>query len=114
MLAKIDQRWRSLCEEILSGMKEWQMQHPRATLREMEQELDKRWSYARARMLEDMAMGNATSEAVDWVCPECGQAGQPRGGQFERRLLTRGGQEIVLERTRGECPACGAGFFPSG
>jgi hypothetical protein len=42
-----------MTEEIMSGMRTWRAQHPIATLREMEDELDARWTRVRARMLED-------------------------------------------------------------
>ncbi len=115
MRTDFDQNWETTMAEILTGMKEWRLQHPRATLREMEDELDKRWGRVRARMLEDMAMASAAvgrEEVV--VCPECGERAEPGGGKPERELLTRGGQKIILERQHWVCPACGAGFFPSG
>ena len=40
----------------MTGMHEWRQQHPKATLREMENELDARWAKVRARMLQDMAL----------------------------------------------------------
>ena len=41
----------TLSDEILSGMHEWRLQHPNATLTEIEQALDERWYRLRARML---------------------------------------------------------------
>jgi hypothetical protein len=32
----LDTRWRQLSEEVITGMKEWRLQHPRATFREIE------------------------------------------------------------------------------
>jgi len=40
MKKDFDAQWRTLSEEVLSGMKEWRLQHPRATLSEMEAALD--------------------------------------------------------------------------
>jgi len=40
----MDKEWRTLSEEILSGMKEWRLAHPKATLREIEQEASERVS----------------------------------------------------------------------
>ena len=37
-----DAKWDELAEEVLSGMKEWRLQHPKATLREIEQALHER------------------------------------------------------------------------
>jgi YgiT-type zinc finger domain-containing protein len=113
---KAEEGWRLLSEEVISGIKEWRVQHPRATLREMEMELDQRLSRVRARMLEDLALA---SRARDWagerkeVCPECGGE-LKRHGLEERHLQTEGGQEIRLERRYGVCTTCGAGFFPPG
>jgi len=114
-----DQRWEELSEEVLSGMKEWRLQHQRATLKEMEAALDERLARMRARMLEDMALA---SQAANWKnehketkpkCARCGEALISRG-QGKRRLQTTGGEEVVLERGYGVCPKCGAGFFPPG
>jgi hypothetical protein len=112
-----EQAWQRMSAEIMSGMREWRTTHPKATLREMEQELDHRWVRVRARMLEDMALA---SVAADWTttpadqppaCPDCGQPLQPRGTDL-RTLQTHGGQEVILERQYAGCPACGAGLFP--
>jgi YgiT-type zinc finger domain-containing protein len=102
--------------ELMSGMTEWRQQHPKATLREMEAELDERVAQLRAKMLEDMA---AASEVADWpaeavpLCPECGQP-MEKGGAATRQLTTMGDKRIELKRQYAHCPACGAGFFPSG
>lgn len=109
--------WRELSEEILSGMREWRLQHARATLTEIEAAIDERLWQLRARMLEDVAMASSAvrgegSEAA--MCPDCGQPLRMQKTRRPRRLQTQGGREIVLERSYGVCAACGAGFFPSG
>jgi NADH pyrophosphatase NudC (nudix superfamily) len=116
MRTGFDQDWEALGDEILSGMKEWRLQHPRATLREMEAALDERLGALRARMLQDMAMASAAAEQKEGVqlCPECGQEMKPKGGSPKRELLTRAKRQIELERQRWECPACGAAIFPPG
>ena len=35
-----DSQWRELAEEVLTGMTEWRLQHPKARLSEIEQALD--------------------------------------------------------------------------
>ncbi|MCI0399446.1 MAG: hypothetical protein L0332_18965 [Chloroflexi bacterium] len=114
-----DGQWQELSEEVLSGMKEWRLQHPRATLGEMEAALDERLAGLRRRMLENMA---EASQTADWreaaegekpVCPQCQQPLQRRGEQ-ERGLQTQGGQTISLKRQYGVCPECGVGLFPPG
>lgn len=109
--------WREISEEILVGMTEWRQQHPKATFGEIEEELDQRLSELRARMLADLAV---TSASADWgagseapVCPHCGARLQAKGKK-KRRLQTRGGREVKLEREYGVCPQCGQGIFPPG
>lgn len=117
--ADFDAQWRELSEQVLSEMKEWRLQHPRATLREMEVALDERLAKQRARMLEDMAHASETADLSQVApkerptCPGCGGRLGPRGLR-KRRLETTGGQEITLERSYVVCPTCEVGFFPSG
>ena len=76
----------ALSSEILSGMREWNVQHPNATLTEIEQALDERWYRLRARMLHDLALER---EVATWQptsperpsCPDCGRALIRRGRQ---------------------------------
>ena len=111
-----DPKWQKLTEEILSGMKEWREQHPKAKFAEIERETMKRIAELQARIMEDIAQ---VSEATDWAkgeeprCPECGAKMQKRGKR-ERRMQGQGGQGIVLERVYAVCPACGAEIFPPG
>jgi DNA-binding transcriptional regulator WhiA len=42
--------WQTLAAEALSSMADWRVQHPRATLREIETAVDERLSALRARM----------------------------------------------------------------
>ena len=109
--------WEELSNQVLTGLKEWRLQHPKATLREIEAALDERLADLRARMLQDMALA---SGAADWVeakaeerpvCPKCGGRLVSRG-QGKRSLQTHGGKEIKLERSYGVCPACKTGLFP--
>ncbi len=117
--ADFDRTWRELSEDVITGMKEWRLQHPKATFAEIESALDERLARLRARMLQDAALASAAGDWTDEpeaerpVCPECGQRLTSQGSQT-RQLQTQGRQEIVLERKYGVCPACGAGLFPPG
>jgi hypothetical protein len=111
--------WETLSAEILSGMREWRLQHPKATLSEIETALDQHWYRLRTRMLEDLALQSA---AADWkdapvaerpVCTACGTPLTLRGKQ-PRRLKTYGGQDVTLQRSYGLCPTCKHGLFPPG
>jgi len=120
MRRDFDGGWVSLSQEVLIGIKEWRMQHPHATLKEIEVAIDERLAVLRARMIADAALASA---AASWEgeaaaeqprCPQCGAKLKPRGVQAERSLQTHGGQEVKLVREYGICPMCGAEFFPPG
>ena len=115
--AEMSKRWRGLSEEIISGMSEWRQGHPEATFREIEAEVDKRLAVLRARMLSDTAIRSAKTEweagSREALCPTC-RARLEQKGKKKRKLQTRGGQEVELEREYGVCPKCGQGIFPPG
>jgi hypothetical protein len=114
-----EQRWHQLSAEIMTGISDWRFQHPTATLRELETELDARLTRMRARMLEDLALASATSDWSDQsatappACPQCGSPLQA-GGLHSRTLQTQGGQTLTFERRYGVCPVCETGLFPPG
>jgi RNase P subunit RPR2 len=116
-MQKMEEQWHLLSAEVISGMKEWRDQHPKATLREIEEAIDERLGRLRARMLQDAAVA---SPQADWseaepqerpICPHCATPLVARGKK-QRSLQTQGGQEVILSRSYGVCPACGAGLFP--
>jgi predicted RNA-binding Zn-ribbon protein involved in translation (DUF1610 family) len=117
MIDPNDPQWQKLSGEILSGMKEWVAQHPKATFAEIECETMRRMAQLQARILEDVVQGMEAEARQDRqeaiLCPECGAEMQWRGEQ-DRRLQAQGGQEVVLKRGYAVCPQCGAGFFPPG
>ena len=111
------QRWQVLSDETMEGIGTWREQHPKATLREIEQALDERMMKLRAKVLEDAAQ---MSEMREWrlseevpVCPDCREALEFRM-KGRREMQTHGGHSIWLEREYGRCPKCGQGFFPPG
>ena len=111
---KLQEKWHGISEELTVGVSEWREKHPRATLREIEYEIDKRMSEMRARMIADTVM---SSPSAEWeageaaVCPRCG-ADLKKKGKKKRKLQTQGGCEVELEREYGICPKCGQGIFP--
>ena len=109
--------WDALSDEILTGMADWRAQHPKATMREIELELDERLASLRSRMLQDIALRSA---ATDWrtaalaerpVCQVCGTPLVLRG-KHARQLQTHGGQSVTLTRSYALCPTCKRGLFP--
>lgn len=119
MRTDFDAGWDKLAEEVLSGLKEWRLQHPKASLREIEEALDERLAKMRVRLLQDAALASAAAdirvaqEAERPVCAACGAVLVERA-VAERRLVTHDNQEIALSRSYGVCPKCGTGLFPPG
>lgn len=112
-------QWRELAEEVLLGIKEWRLQHPKATLREIEAALDERWSWVRARLVQDLALGSVAAnmaEATAGERPRCGTCDRrmEARGQQQRKLTTYYDRLITLERSYLVCPACTTGLFPPG
>lgn len=117
--AELAEVWRVLGERVFKEMSAWRKAHPKATLKEIEDELDARLAGMRAQMVADLA---EQSPRRDWRgqeseqrprCPQCGGPLQARG-QHERKLATQGGVEVTLRRSYGTCPHCGSGLFPPG
>ena len=111
------QDWHTMGEDIFSGIWEWRLLHPNATLTEIEAAIDDRLTRLRATMLQDAALA---TPATDWTtapphdrpsCPDCQTPLVARGKQ-PRCLQTHGGREIILNRTYGVCPICEGGLFP--
>jgi uncharacterized protein with PIN domain len=105
--------WHKLSEEVMTGMTEWRLQHPTATLSEIEDALDERLSGMRARMLEKVASASAARDLSPGQieCANCGGTLESSGRRV-RRVKTHHNQEIKLSRAYGVCPKCGASFFP--
>jgi YgiT-type zinc finger domain-containing protein len=111
------QRWQAMSEQVMDEMLAWRREHPKASLREIEQALDGKMERLRAQILQDTAIA---SDSTDWrgqavgaKCPNCGRELEPKG-RGKRKLQTQGEQEILLERIYGVCPGCGRGLFPPG
>ena len=110
-------RWQRGMAEVGAAMDEWRRLHPRATFREIEAALDERLDALRAGMLADVALASGAADLSGRPaegrarCPACGARLEPRGKK-ERRVRTRGDQDVRLVRDWAACPACGAGLFP--
>ena len=117
--ARLAAQWQVLAEDAITGMAEWRVQHPKATLREIETAIAEHLARVRARMLQDAALLSTAADlravppAARPVCPDCGQRLVARG-QETRRLTTRHEQPLTLSRTRAVCPQCGTALFPPG
>ena len=109
--------WHAEAEAVLLGLTEWRLQHPHATLNEIEAAVDAGLAGVRARMVERLALAAAAADLAGAParerarCPRCGGALAPRGKK-RRGVVTQGGQELRLERDWAVCRSCGAGLFP--
>jgi hypothetical protein len=117
MKAEEEQHWHEIAQEVFLEMRTWRKDHPKATLQEIEEEVDRRLARMRAGLVEGVAMsssavevGGRTAEAPA-ACRTCGGVLHARGKQV-RKLLTTGQQTVRLERSYGYCPTCQVGFFP--
>jgi ribosomal protein S27AE len=105
-------------QEVL-GMNQWHQEHPKATLREIEEAVDERMNQVRAQLIQEIAQMSAVEEWSQGpeeerpTCTRCGTVLVSRGKQT-RWLQTNGGEALKLERSYGTCPDCGQGIFPPG
>lgn len=109
--------WPTSAAAVFSGMADWRVAHPQATLREIEAALDEHLAALRARMLEDLAQASAQTALPALApeerprCPDCGTPLEARGRK-RRRLTTTHDRTITLDRSYAVCPVCGTGVFP--
>lgn len=103
--------WERQAAQARADLQAWRAAHPRATLREIEQEVDRRLAASRAQLVEALAV--AAPEAAPPPCPDCGGP-MRRDGERVRRLTPTHDRSVALTRRYARCPACGAGLFPPG
>jgi len=112
-----EDHWRDLSEQILTGMKEWWQNQPKATFREIEDEVHARMSRLEAQLIQDTAQQSESRDRSGASpqerprCPVCNTPLQVRGRR-PRKLQAAARQEVTLSREYGTCPSCGTGLFP--
>jgi hypothetical protein len=110
----VGERWEGGAQAVFLGLREWRAAHPKATLAEIEAELDRRWAALRGQMLADLALASAATEvAAGAACPHCGGVLRDKGPR-ERTLATAGQAAVTLRRDYATCTRCGHGLFPPG
>ena len=116
---EVERVWHGLSAEVILEVKEWRLQHPKASFKEIEQAVDGSLARIRARLLQDVALASDATKVSsdpgggDAECPQCDHPLESRG-QRSRNLITNYNQIISLKRSYGVCPACGTGLFPPG
>jgi len=87
----------------------WRRTHPRATLREIEAEVDRQLADVRTHAIERLAHDVAAEPRP--ACPTCGGPMQ-QVGMRERTVVTAQDERLTVRGPGDRCPACGAGLFP--
>jgi len=96
-------QWATEVAAIVSGFRAWRLAHPRATLTEIEDALDRQWAVARARLVTEAALASAAADLRPVPpperprCPTCGGAMALRGPEV-RTLTTTYEQPVPLRR----------------
>jgi uncharacterized protein with PIN domain len=114
--SKQEEDRKGMNADLIEGLKKWRERHPHATMREIEEEIDRRMSEMRVQLIAETVMKSASTELEKGqkeICPKCGGEVKKKGKK-SRKLETNGGREIEFEREYVTCQSCGHGFFPSG
>lgn len=114
---ELERRMAPLVRKVSAELAAWRGEHPRATLSEIEDAVDKGLWEMRARLVEEAVAESAKANlgssprSVRARCPECGTVLSSRGKRV-RKLQTTGGALLQIERSYGACPKCGLELFP--
>jgi hypothetical protein len=87
---------------VVQALQVWRAAHPQATCDEIDAAVQRQFAPLQAEVVADLSQ--AAHEAAAHAAPP------PR----TRRVPTRQGQAVQLQRAYSVCPACGAGRFPPG
>lgn len=100
-------------DELTCKMSQWQQAHPKATLTEIEEAVEAELAQLRKHIVEEMVREKEAATRVVPDCPQCGQK-MVKNGQRKRKLVSKEGQTLELNRQQWRCLACGATLFPPG
>jgi transposase-like protein len=100
-------------DELVAKLKAWRQANPKATLTEIEEAVEAELAKLRNEWVTELAeAGEEMAQDVPH-CPRCGQA-MVRNGLRKRRLKSKEGQTLQLERQQWRCLGCGTTLFPPG
>ena len=102
-------------EKVLEErMRVWRQANPKATLREIEDEVERQLAVVRVALISaTIAESAAGGEEEGERCPECGGK-LKKWGRRKRKLQAPGGETLEVERAYLRCAQCGYGVFPPG
>lgn len=106
--------WVAEQQAVEDEVATWRRAHPRATLTEIEQEVEAVTGRLRRWLVEELAQGVAIVPEERPNCPKCRAPMDRRGHKARELLVAHQRQPVRLERTSFVCPACHAGLSPPG
>jgi len=105
--------WAAVSQAVEQEVAGWRRAHPRATLTEIEQEVETATRRLTRWLVEELA-GEETALEERPSCPRCRTPMERRGRKARLVLVAHQHQPVRLERPCFVCPACGAGLSPPG
>ena len=99
--------------ELVRKMSQWRQANPQATLTEIEEAVEAELAELRRQLVQEMVQEEAGAKPEVPDCAQCGQA-MVKNGRRKRKLQTKEGQTVQLERQQWRCLACGTTLFPPG
>lgn len=100
-------------DELTLKMRQWRAANPKATLTEIEEAVEAELAQKRKQLVEEMVQEKSAGIEEKPDCPECGQK-MVKNGRRQRKLKSKEGQTIQLDRQQWRCLSCGATLFPPG
>ena len=100
-------------DELTRKMQQWRRANPKATLTEIEEAVEAELAQLRKQLVEEIVREERAELPENPDCPECGQQ-MVKNGRRQRKLKSKEGQIIQLDRQQWRCLSCGATLFPPG
>ena len=100
-------------DELTEKMRQWRQANPKATLTEIEEAVETELAQLRKQLVEEMVQEKAAGSQEEPDCPQCGRK-MVKNGRRQRKLKSKEGQTIQLDRQHWRCLSCGATLFPPG
>ena len=100
-------------DELTHKMRQWRQANPQATLTEIEEAVEAELAQLRKQLVEEMVREESAGRQPEPDCPQCGQK-MVKNGRRQRKLKSKEGQTLQLERQQWRCLTCGTTLFPLG
>jgi transposase-like protein len=100
-------------DALTRKMSQWRRANPRATLTEIEEAVEAELAQLRKHLVEEMVQEEAGGRQEVPDCPQCSEK-MVRNGRRQRKLKSKEGQTLQLDRQQWRCLSCGTTLFPPG